>query len=468
MILHRPHRVLLALVDVEHLSTAAGSSAVRVELVADGFHLQHVLAAHALVTALVEDDARVVAVVDDGFLHQFQALFPSAVEDIFLCITCWHRLNQSHTVAALDVLFPRADVHPANQVTARFYHQFVAVVAQPGRNAHAHARPLVGGALRIAVHHDGTVVEIELAFTKLGFAETGFGHYIVYLAAVVCLQEGLHGVEITISPAPEVGVVQESAHLHGLGFTWLQGVSLAIKMAHFLAVSIQNLGEEAERARLGILISYLRFSIHRYLLSRNIIVAAIDIGTRGLEIIVERKGLVELIGDVEEHVLRNTAIVGIEVLVVPLEALTAGAFTIAPGVIHAYGDDVLALYNIRCKVETACHYTILGISHFLAIEPDVGTEAHAFELNEILAVAHFLDMEVLAIPHDGVAVVFDGNLERLFLVEGTRQRNLFPTGIWVVCLFCSLEVAHLEQPSSIKIELCSFYCIHLAERDESE
>ena len=130
MILHRPHRVLLtlvdvkhlaaifSLVDVEHLSAAAGSAAVRVEFVADGFHLQHVFAAHTLITAFVEDDARVVAVVDDGFLHQFQALFPSAVEDILLCITCWHRLNQSHTVAALDILFPRADVHPANQVTA--------------------------------------------------------------------------------------------------------------------------------------------------------------------------------------------------------------------------------------------------------------------------------------------------------------------------------------------------------------
>ena len=119
-----------------------------------------------------------------------------------------------------------------------------------------------------------------------------------------------------------MGVVQESAHLHCLGFAWLQGISFAIKMAHFLAVSVQNLGEEAERARLGILIPYLRFCIHRYLLSCNIIVAAIDIDTCGLEIIVERKSLVKFVGDVEEHILWNTAIVGIEVLVVPLETST--------------------------------------------------------------------------------------------------------------------------------------------------
>ena len=79
-------------------------------------------------------------------------------------------------------------MHPANQVAARFHHQLVAVVAQPGRNAHAHARPLVGGALRISVHHVGTVVEIELAFAKLGLAETGLGHNVIYLTAVVCLQ----------------------------------------------------------------------------------------------------------------------------------------------------------------------------------------------------------------------------------------------------------------------------------------
>ena len=200
MILHRPHRMLLALVDVkhfaavfslvdvEHLSAAAGSAAVRVEFVADGFHLQHVFAAHTLITAFVEDDARVVAVVDDGFLHQFQALFPSSAFHVSFGITGWHCLNQAHSVAALDVLLPRAYVHPANQVAARFHHQLVAVVAQPGRNAHAHARPLVGGALRIAVHHDGTIVEIELAFAKLGLAETGLGDDIVYLAAVVCLQ----------------------------------------------------------------------------------------------------------------------------------------------------------------------------------------------------------------------------------------------------------------------------------------
>ena len=51
MVLHRPHRVLLALVDiehltaifslvdVEHLSASAGSASMRVELVAQGLHL---------------------------------------------------------------------------------------------------------------------------------------------------------------------------------------------------------------------------------------------------------------------------------------------------------------------------------------------------------------------------------------------------------------------------------------------
>ena len=85
-VLHGPHRVFLALVDIQHLATilslvdvqhltaADGTAAVRVELVAYGLHLQHVLAADALVATLVEQDAGIVAVVDNGIAHQFGAL----------------------------------------------------------------------------------------------------------------------------------------------------------------------------------------------------------------------------------------------------------------------------------------------------------------------------------------------------------------------------------------------------------
>ena len=97
-ILHSPHRVLLRLVDVEHLSAAYGTSAVWVVLIAYGLHLEHVLATDALVATLIEQYAGVVAVVYYGIAHQFGALCPSWSFHVFLCIAGRHSLYESHAV----------------------------------------------------------------------------------------------------------------------------------------------------------------------------------------------------------------------------------------------------------------------------------------------------------------------------------------------------------------------------------
>ena len=169
-VLHRPHRVFLALVDiehltailrlvdVEHLTTADGASAVGVVLVADGLHLQHVLAADALVAAFVEEDRGIIPVIDDRISHQLRALCPTRPLHILLGITGRHGLYQSNTVARLDVLLPRRHMHPADEVATRLHHQSVRVIAEPGRHAQSYARPFVRGALGIAVHHQHAVV----------------------------------------------------------------------------------------------------------------------------------------------------------------------------------------------------------------------------------------------------------------------------------------------------------------------
>ena len=110
-IFHGPHGSALALVDVQHLASvvrfldvqhlaaADGSASVGVVLVAQGLHLDHVFAADALVSAFIEDDAGVVAIVDDGIAHQLHALLPSRAFHIFLGVAGRHRLHQSHAVA---------------------------------------------------------------------------------------------------------------------------------------------------------------------------------------------------------------------------------------------------------------------------------------------------------------------------------------------------------------------------------
>ena len=184
-VFHRPHRMLLTLVDikhltaifclidVEHLTRADGTSAIWVIFIADGFHLQHVLTADALVAALIEENRGIVAVVDDCISHQFCTLIPTRTGDIFLCITGRHGLNQSHTVARLDILFPWGDMHPAYEVAIRLHHQVIAVVAEPGRNRYAHSRPLIRGTLSVSMHHQYPVVEPYFTLTELGLSETG-------------------------------------------------------------------------------------------------------------------------------------------------------------------------------------------------------------------------------------------------------------------------------------------------------
>ena len=127
-IFHRPHRVLLRLIDVEHLAailrlvniehltTADGSASMRVVRIADGLHLQHVLTRDALVAALVKEYRGIVAVIDDGVAHHRLSLFPPWAVHVLLGIASGHRLWQSHTVARLHVLLPRCHVHPAHHV----------------------------------------------------------------------------------------------------------------------------------------------------------------------------------------------------------------------------------------------------------------------------------------------------------------------------------------------------------------
>ena len=195
-ILHGPHGMLARLVDVEHLATilslvdvehltgTCGTPAVRVVLVTDSDEFFHVVAADALVAAFVEEDGGIVAVIDDGIAHQFRALCPVATYHILLGIAGRHGLNEAHTVTRLHVLSGGGDVHPAYEVTSRLHQKVVAVVGKPSGYVDAHRRPLVRGALRIAMYHDDAVVEPHLALAKLRLAEASASGHLVNGGAV--------------------------------------------------------------------------------------------------------------------------------------------------------------------------------------------------------------------------------------------------------------------------------------------
>ena len=96
-----------------------------VVLVANYLHLGHVLLADLVVATLVEDNGRVVAVIDDGIAHDLLALFPATVVDILLSIAGRHGLDESQAVERLNILLHRRDMHPAEEVTIALQHQAV-------------------------------------------------------------------------------------------------------------------------------------------------------------------------------------------------------------------------------------------------------------------------------------------------------------------------------------------------------
>ena len=110
-VFHSPHRMLVRLVDIQHLATifclidvkhlttANGTTAIGVVLVANCLQFEHVLSRDAFIATLIKKDTGIVAVIDDGIAHQFHALFPTGTSNILLSITSRHSLYQSYTVA---------------------------------------------------------------------------------------------------------------------------------------------------------------------------------------------------------------------------------------------------------------------------------------------------------------------------------------------------------------------------------
>ena len=267
-VFHGPHGVLvrfvdiqhlttiLRLVDVQHLTTADSPSAVRVELVANALHFKHVFAADALVATFVEDNGRIIPIIDDGVAHQFRTLVPTGTFHVLLSITGRHGLDQAHTVARLDVLLPRRHVHPAHEVSTRFHHQGIAVVAKPGRDRDAYARPLVACALGIAVHHKYTVVEPYLALTEARLTEASpCGDYVD--GGTVDHEGRLHGIQVAVAPRPEVQTTDRLLGFEYARLTRLHDNGFTLELGHLIAVGINHLGTESKGSRTRILVTHL-------------------------------------------------------------------------------------------------------------------------------------------------------------------------------------------------------------------
>src|ERR1035441_4268830 len=89
---------------------------------------------HHRVAGLPEEDAGIVAVIDDRIPHDFEALVPLAPRDIALFVSGWTYLDNSIAGHRIRIHFLRRDVHPANVIGMTVSNELGVVVVQPVRS----------------------------------------------------------------------------------------------------------------------------------------------------------------------------------------------------------------------------------------------------------------------------------------------------------------------------------------------
>ena len=159
----------------------------------------------------------------------------------------------------------------------------------------------------------------------------------------------------------------------------------------------------------------------------------------------------------KKNVFGYSAVVGVEVAVVPLILAVVPSRPVAPVVVASHRNHVLTFFNIWSKVESASHHAVLAEAKRLSVEVEVGTLPHAFKLHKHLIRLHIRHVEVFPIPHHGVGEIYDVLPVCLVAVEGVRQCYRFPTSVVILVCLCILNVADLHQPSGVEIEFLSFY-----------
>ena len=392
-ILHGPHGVLLrliyiqhltailSLINIQHLTTADSSPALRVILIADSFHLQHVFTTDALVAALIEKYRGIVAIIDNGITHQCRALLPAGTLHILLGITGGHGLRQSHAVTTLYILLTGRHMHPTHHIRPTLHHQSVRVIAEPSWHTNTDARPFIRGALGVSVYHHHTIVQPYFTFGKACFAESCAGSDAVGCFAVDN-KPRLHHIQIPIPPRPEVKAFDSLLSRDRTCFARLHGHRLTVETSHLTSVCIHHPHGKSKSSRRYILVLHLALCMNHSLMSCHIYIRSVDVGSRGAEVRIKWQCLVEFARDMQPHVFGQTAVVGIEVIVVPLITTVQHPIAVLPIVVATHGYHVLAFLDIRCDVEAKGHHAIIREAHFLSVHPYVGTLTGTLELNE--------------------------------------------------------------------------------------
>ena len=186
-------------------------------------------------------------------------------------------------------------------------------------------------------------------------------------------------------------------------------------------------------------------------MSFDVVIGGIDIHARRAEVTVERKRLIEAVGDMQTHVLGQAAVVGVEILVVPLQTAVILPIAVVPTVVGPDRHHILALMHECRDVQSTGHHAVLVLSCQLSIHPHIGPLTEALELEEHLPRTHALQAEAFAIPSDIGRQRRDITGEGLMPIERPRQGHRLPRGIIIIDSLCRGVIAHMQTPVAIEV-----------------
>ena len=466
-------------------AAAHEASAVGIEAAFQRGHLAHVGGRDLVVARLPEKHGRRIAEVDDGVAHGLDALVPGAPGDVLFLVAGGADGHDAELVAGPDRGGFRGDVHPADVVRAGFADQCGVEVVQP-LVRHADRSPFVGGTLRVALQVVRTPVDQESAACAviLDLAESG-PEPVLFHELVAVPQPEPDPVEFRGFRRPELQPGDFLFELdHGRfgrtdpGRRGIAAVDVGLDRGREDLSRVLR-GRNADRFAGKLFPDESQSPAYRMIdhaidaevgggpgfvadlgpdgdhggFLLEIEVGRGDVRADGLQVVVQRQREVYGRLHVQGHVARDAALHGVEILLVPLEALArivagrvAGPglphITCHParrGVVRGDRDQVFAFPDPRRDVESGGRDARFVVSRELAVHVQIDRLPAAFELQEILF--HLpvvgLDLDLLPVEHESaVEVLFarvrDQRVERIVRVDRMRHADCLPVRIVVV------------------------------------
>ena len=312
---------------------------------------------------------------------------------------------------------------------------------EPVRVGAAEAGPLVAGALAEAFEVGELVVDEDAAGAcaafERGFAEAGGGaDYIDGLS--VDGEDGVDVVETGCVGTPEACGFEGAGGEEDTLFAVHHVDWVAVEVGAELAVAVDDEDGEGDGGAIGGGVADLGLDGDVGGGGGDVEVRGVDVDALALEAVVERQGLEDGAGDVEPDAAVDAAVVGIEVVGVPLECGAGGALFVGGGVVELDGEDIFFAVEEdgAGDVDAVGGDAVLVETDLLAIEEDVTGLARAFELEEETAAGELGgDAEVFAIPGETfvgaevAAAVRDDAAEGVDVVEAVRGADCVPLGV---------------------------------------